>query len=57
MPEAKFVREKVLNTRARNTGNVHEIDAIAYETPNRKTEPSVRLRPPLSRRGVENGKW
>ena len=28
---------------------MHEIDAIVYDTPKRKIEPSVRFRPPLSR--------
>ncbi len=55
-PETKFVRESVPNTTTRKIGKVHEIEAIAYETPKRKIEPSVRLRPPLSSRGVENGR-
>ena len=54
-PTAKFVAAKVPTTTTRKSGSVHASDAIAYDTPKRNIEPSVRLRPPLSSRGVENG--
>ena len=43
------------NSTPMKIGSVQPIDATAYDTPNTNIDPTVRLRPPLSSRGVVNG--
>src|ERR1700730_2376450 len=54
-PETNPDRVSVLDTRPTNTAIPHEMLAIAYDTPKRKSEPIERFLPPLSRRGVDHG--
>jgi hypothetical protein len=46
MLDSRFSRRKVPTTAEVKMGRAHEIDAIAYDTPNTNIEVAVRSRPP-----------